>query len=31
MKHLIGALRREYQKMGHILREKDLGEYIIWR
>ncbi|MBD2438746.1 ATP-binding protein [Nostoc sp. FACHB-110] len=27
MVHLIRAVRREYQKMGQILREKDLGEY----
>lgn len=28
MVHLIRAMRREYQKMGQILRDKDLGEYI---
>ncbi|MFN6485360.1 MULTISPECIES: ATP-binding protein [unclassified Nostoc] len=28
MVHLIRALRREYQKMGQILRDKDLGQYV---
>jgi AAA+ superfamily predicted ATPase len=28
MVHLIRAIRREYQKMGQILREKDLGKYV---
>ncbi|MGK7915634.1 MAG: ATP-binding protein [Prochloraceae cyanobacterium] len=27
MVHLIRAMRREYQKMGRILRDKDLGQY----
>ena len=27
MVHLIRAIRREYQKMGRILRDKDLGQY----
>ncbi len=27
MVHLIRAMRREYQKMGQILRDKDLGQY----
>jgi hypothetical protein len=28
MVHLIRAMRREYQKMGQILRGKDLGQYV---
>ncbi len=28
MVHLIRAVRREYQKMGQILRDKDLGKYL---
>ncbi|MEA5627801.1 ATP-binding protein [Nostoc sp. UHCC 0251] len=28
MVHLIRALRREYQKMGQVLRDKDLGQYV---
>ena len=28
MVHLIRAIRREYQKMGQILRDKDLGDYL---
>ncbi|MEJ6483239.1 ATP-binding protein [Nostoc punctiforme UO1] len=28
MIHLIRALRREYQKMGQVLRDKDLGQYV---
>lgn len=28
MVHLIRALRREYQKMGQIIRDKDLGQYV---
>ncbi len=28
MVHLIQALRREYQKMGQVLRDKDLGQYV---
>ena len=28
MVHLIRAIRREYQKMGQVLRDKDLGEYL---
>ncbi|AFY33599.1 ATP-binding protein [Calothrix sp. PCC 7507] len=28
MVHLIRAMRREYQKMGQILRDKDLGQYV---
>jgi AAA+ superfamily predicted ATPase len=28
MLHLLRAIRREYQKMGQILRDKDLGEYM---
>ncbi|MCP6760372.1 MAG: ATP-binding protein [Fischerella sp. CENA71] len=28
MVHLIRAIRREYQKMGQILRDKDLGKYV---
>ncbi|NJL78327.1 MAG: hypothetical protein HC917_04800 [Richelia sp. SM2_1_7] len=28
MVHLIRAMRREYQKMGQILRDKDLGKYV---
>lgn len=28
MVHLIRAMRREYQKMGQILRDKDLGKYM---
>ena len=31
MVHLIRAIRREYQKMGQILRDKDLGKYVDWR
>ena len=31
MVHLIRAIRREYQKMGQILRDKDLGEYVDFR
>ena len=28
MVHLIRAMRREYQKMGQILRDNDLGQYV---
>ncbi|BAY84787.1 ATPase central domain-containing protein [Calothrix parasitica NIES-267] len=28
MVHLVRAMRREYQKMGQVLRDKDLGEYL---
>lgn len=28
MIHLIRVVRWEYEKMGQILREKDLGEYV---
>ncbi|MBE8986483.1 ATP-binding protein [Nostoc sp. LEGE 12450] len=28
MVHLIRALRREYQKMGQVVRDKDLGQYV---
>ena len=28
MVHLVQAMRREYQKMGQILRDKDLGKYL---
>ncbi|AFY54257.1 AAA+ family ATPase [Rivularia sp. PCC 7116] len=28
MVHLVRAMRREYQKMGQILRDKDLGKYL---
>ena len=28
MVHVIRAMRREYQKKGQILRDKDLGEYL---
>ncbi|MEM7716036.1 MAG: ATP-binding protein [Cyanobacteria bacterium P01_A01_bin.68] len=28
MVHLVRAMRREYQKMGQILRDKDLGDYL---
>ncbi len=28
MIHIIQAIQREYQKMGHVLRDRDLGEYV---
>ncbi len=31
MIHLIRAIRREYQKMGQVLRDNDLGQYVDMR
>ncbi|GAX37246.1 AAA family ATPase [Nodularia sp. NIES-3585] len=31
MVHLIRSMRREYQKRGQILRDRDLGQYVDWR